>query len=85
MKLDIDDEIVSKIIVGELKKDYIAQQEEIRRLHDCPGPLKQFQYEDLAHAFEISEALEQVLKYYLYRPEALEFIAQHTVRKKMIP
>jgi hypothetical protein len=26
MKLDIDDEIVSKIIVGELKKDYIAQQ-----------------------------------------------------------
>jgi hypothetical protein len=82
MKLEIDDEMVTKIILTELKKDYISQQEEIRRLKQCPGPLKQFEYEDMFNAFDLSEAIETVLKYYMYRPEAEEFIAQHSVRKR---
>jgi hypothetical protein len=82
MKLEIDDDIVSKIILTELKKDYIAAQEEIRRLKQCPGPLKQYEYEDMFNAFDVSEAIETILKYYMYRPEAEEFIAQHSVRKR---
>ena len=82
MKFEIDDDIVSKIVVNELKRDYISQQDEIRRLKKCPGPLKQYQYEDLFHAMEISEALEVILQYYIYRPEAQEFIREHSVRQK---
>jgi hypothetical protein len=83
MKFDIDDDIVQKIVVRELKKDYISQQDEIRRLKECPGPLKQYEYEDMFHAMELSEALEALLLYYIYRPEAQEFIKKHTVRRKI--
>ena len=82
MKLDIDDDIVSKIIVNELKGDYISQQNEIRRLKECPGPLKQFQYEDMFHAFELSSAIEIMLCYYVYRPDAEAWIREHSVRKR---
>jgi len=83
MKFDIDDDIVQKIVVRELKKDYISQQDEIRRLKECPGPLKQYEYEDMFHAMELSEALEVLLLYYIYRPEAQAFIKKHTVRRKI--
>lgn len=83
MKFDIDDDIVQKIVVDELKKDYISQQVEIRRLKECPGPLKQYEYEDMFHAMELSEALEVLLLYYIYRPEAQAFIKKHTVRQKI--
>lgn len=82
MKLDIDDDIVSKIIINELKNDYVRQQDEIRRLKNCPGPLEAFQYEDMANAFELSEAIEIVLKYYIYRPDAEAWIREHSVRKR---
>jgi hypothetical protein len=82
MKFEIDDTLVDRIVVDTIKKDYIAQQEEIRRLKQCPGPLKQYEYEDMFNAFALSEALETILKYYIYRPDAEEFIAEHSVRKK---
>lgn len=82
MKLDIDDEIVDKIVVNTLKDDYISQQTEIRRLKNCPGPLKAYEYEDMHNAFELSDALEVLLKYYIYRPEAEAWIREHSVRKR---
>jgi hypothetical protein len=82
MKLEIDNDIVSKIIVNELKNDYIAQQNQIRRLKECPGPLKQYQYEDMFDAMDLSEALETLLKYYIYRPDAEKWIREHSLRKR---
>ena len=82
MKFEIDNEIVDKIVVETLKEDYIRQQVEIRRLKECPGPLKQYQYEDMFDAMELSEALEKILKYYIYRPDAEKFIREHTVRQR---
>lgn len=82
MKLDIDNEIVDKIVVNTLKDDYISQQTEIRRLKNCPGPLKAYEYEDMHNAFELSDALEVLLKYYIYRPDAEAWIREHSVRKR---
>lgn len=82
MKFEIDDEIVSKIIISELKNDYIRQQDEIRRLKECHGPLKAYEYEDMFNAMELSEALEKLLKYYIYRPDAEAWIRDHSVRKR---
>lgn len=82
MKFEIDDDIVDKMVVQTLKDDYISQQTEIRRLKNCPGPLKAYEYEDMHNAFELSDALEVILKYYIYRPEAEKFIRDHSVRKR---
>lgn len=82
MKFEIDDDIVDKMVVSTLKQDYINQQTEIRRLKNCPGPLKAYEYEDMHNAFELSDALEVVLKYYIYRPEAEKFIRENSVRKR---
>jgi len=82
MKFEIDNDIVDKIVLNTLKEDYISQQSEIRRLKNCPGPLRDFEYEDMHNAFELSDALEVVLKYYIYRPEAEKFIRENSVRKR---
>lgn len=82
MKFEIDDDIVDKMVVKTLKDDYISQQTEIRRLKNCPGPLKAYEYEDMHNAFELSDALEVILKYYIYRPEAEKFIRENSVRKR---
>ena len=82
MKFEIDDDIVDKMVLKTLKDDYISQQTEIRRIKNCPGPLKAFEYEDMANAFELSEAFEVILKYYIYRPDAEAWIREHSVRKR---
>jgi hypothetical protein len=82
MKFEIDDDIVDKMVLKTLKDDYISQQTEIRRLKNCPGPLKDFEYEDMHNAFELSDALEVLLKYYIYRPDAEAWIREHSVRKR---
>ena len=82
MKFEIDNEIVDKMVLKTLKDDYISQQSEIRRLKNCPGPLKDYQYEDMHNAFELSDALEVLLKYYIYRPDAEAFIKENSVRKR---
>ena len=82
MKFEIDNDIVDKIVLNTLKEDYIKQQDEIRRLKNCPGPLKDYEYEDMHNAFELSDALEVLLKYYIYRPDAKKFIRDHSVRKR---
>jgi len=82
MKFEIDDDIVDKMVLKTLKDDYISQQTEIRRLKNCPGPLKAYEYEDMHNAFELSDALEVLLKYYIYRPEAETFIRENSVRKR---
>ena len=82
MKFEIDNDIVDKMVLKTLKEDYISQQTESRRLKTCPGPLKAFEYEDMANAFELSEAFEVILKYYIYRPDAEAWIREHSVRKR---
>lgn len=82
MNFEIDNDIVDKIVLNTLKEDYISQQKEIRRLKNCPGPLRDFEYEDMHNAFELSDALEVLLKYYIYRPDAEKFIRENSVRKR---
>lgn len=82
MKFEIDDDIVDKMVIKTLKDDYISQQSEIRRLKNCPGPLKAYEYEDMHNAFELSDALEVLLKYYIYRPDAEAWIRENSVRKR---
>jgi hypothetical protein len=82
MKFEIDNDIVDKIVLKTLKDDYISQQSEIRRLKNCPGPLEAYEYEDMHNAFELSDAFEVLLKYYIYRPDAEAWIRENSVRKR---
>ena len=81
MNLEIDDELVSKIIVEDLKKAYISCQEEIARLVSKSSPLEDYEYQDVYDNEETSNALAKVLQYYMYRPYADEFIKENRYRK----
>ena len=78
MKFEIDTAMVDKIIVDTLKQDYISQQNDIDRLLS-KGELRDFEREDLWMHRETAEGIAIVLRYYMYRPDADAFIAEHTV------
>lgn len=79
MNLEIDDDIVNKIIVAEMKKDFISQQEQIVELLSSGKPLEDYQIEDLWNFRDTAAGIATVLKYYMYRPDAEKFISDNTV------
>ena len=79
MKFEIDDDMVDKIVLETLKQDYVRQQEDITRLLSKTEPLKAFQCEDLWMYREVAEAIERLLRYYMYRPDADAWIEKHKV------
>ena len=78
MKFEIDDDLVQKIVVSELKRDFIYQQEDIARLLSKSKPLAPYEQEDLWMHKEVGDALAIVLRYYMYRPDADEFIKENS-------
>jgi hypothetical protein len=76
MKIEIDIDVADKIIVETLKEDFRSQQNDIARLL-CKGNLRDFEQEDLWMHKETSDALEVILRYYMYRPDADAWIAEH--------
>jgi len=76
MKLEIDIDVVDKIIVKTMKEDFISQQNDIARLLR-KGNLRDFEQEDLWMHKEVSDALEVILRYYMYRGDADAWIAKH--------
>jgi len=79
MKIEIDIEFVDKIVIETMKKDYISQQEDIARLLSKTEPLRAFQVEDLWMHREVAQAIEVILRYYMYRPDADAWIEEHKV------
>lgn len=79
MKIEIDVNVIDQIVVGTLKEDYIAQQNDITRLLSKTEPLKAFQCEDLWMYREVAEAIEVLLRYYMYRGDADAWIEKHKV------
>jgi hypothetical protein len=77
MKIEIDIDVADKIIVETLKEDYISQQRDINRLLSKAEPLRDFEVEDLWMHKETAEGIAIVLRYYMYRPDADAFIAEH--------
>jgi hypothetical protein len=76
MKLEIEIDVVDKIIVETMKEDFISQQNDIARLLN-KGELREFEREDLWMHKETSDALEVILRYYMYRGDADAWIAEH--------
>ena len=76
MKLEIEIDVVDKIIVETMKEDFISQQNDIARLLS-KGNLRNFEQEDLWMHKETSDALEVILRYYMYRGDADAWIAEH--------
>ena len=76
MKIEIDIDVADKIIVETLKEDFISQQNDIARLLS-KGNLRDFEQEDLWMHKETSDALEVILRYYMYRGDADAWIAEH--------
>lgn len=76
MKLEIEIDVVDKIIVETMKEDFISQQNDIARLLN-KGNLRDFEQEDLWMHKETSDALEVILRYYMYRGDADAWIAEH--------
>jgi hypothetical protein len=79
MKFEIDDDMVHKIVVAELKKDFISKQEDIARLVYRGKPLEDYEVQDLWDFRETAAGLATVLKYYMYLPDAEGFIRDNTV------
>jgi len=79
MKFELDETMVDKIVLEVLQQDYIRSQEDITRLLSKTEPLKAFQCEDLWMHKEVSEAIERLLRYYMYRPDADIWISKHKV------
>jgi len=79
MKLDIDESVFYKIIIDLLKKDYISQQNEIKRLLGKERSLQDHEREDLWMHKETAEGLAIVLKYYMYIGDAEAFINEHKI------
>jgi hypothetical protein len=77
MKVEIDIDIVDKIIVRTLKDDFISQQNDISRLLNKTEALRNFEQEDLWMHKEVSDAVEVLLRYYMYRGDADTWIAKH--------
>jgi hypothetical protein len=73
MILEIDDEMVDKIVKTVLKNDYERVCYSIRELLKQLD-LKPYQEEDLVNDLEIKKALEVMLRYYLPYDEANKFI-----------
>ena len=78
MKIEIDIDVADKIIVETLKEDFISQQKDIDRLLS-KGELRDFEREDLWMHRETAEGIAIVLRYYMYRPDADAFIAEHEI------
>ena len=78
MQFEIDDTLLDKLIVDTLKRDYISQQNDIARLLCKADPLRDFEVEDLWMHKETAEGIAIVLRYYMYRPDADAFIAEHS-------
>ena len=78
MKIEIDIEFADKIVVETIKKDYISQQEDIARLLSKEAPLRDFEREDLWMHREVAQAIEVILRYYMYQPDADAFIEENT-------
>jgi hypothetical protein len=77
MKFELDIEFVDKIVIETMKKDYISQQDSIARLLSKTEPLRAFQVEDLWMHREVAQAIEVILRYYMYRLDADAWIEKH--------
>ena len=77
MQIEIDDSILDNIIVERFKKDYISAQNDIHRLLS-KGFVHDYEREDLWMFKETADALEVLLRYYMYRPEADAWIKDHS-------
>jgi len=78
MKFEIEVDVVDKIIVETLKEDFINQQTDINRLLNKKNPLEKYEQEDLWNFKEVSNALEVLLRYYMYRGDADKFISENS-------
>jgi hypothetical protein len=77
MQIEIDDSILDDIIVERFKKDYISAQADIHRLLS-KGFVNDFEREDLWMFKETANALEVLLRYYMYLPEANAWIKENS-------
>jgi len=77
MQIEIDDVLMDKLIVDTLKRDYISQRDSIARLLSKTEPLRAFQVEDLWMHREVAQAIEVILRYYMYRLDADAWIEKH--------
>lgn len=75
MKIELDDDVVDNIVLSVLKKDYRRLCDEITDLK-LKQTLQPHQQEDLKHSTEYKQAIEGVLRYYMYIGDAEKFIKE---------
>lgn len=76
MKIELDDDVVDNIVLSVLKDDYIRLCKTITDLKSRDS-LEDYQNEDLKDTTEYKQAIENVLRYYMYVGDAEQFIKEH--------
>lgn len=74
LSVELDHEAVDEVVVQTLKNDYISIYDDYTALANSTEELKDYQKEDMKHFKGYLDALETLLKYYMYVLDAEEFI-----------
>lgn len=74
LNVELDHEAIDDIVVQTLKNDYISIYDDYKALVNSTEELQSFQKEDMEHFKGYLDALETLLKYYMYVLDAEEFI-----------
>jgi hypothetical protein len=77
MQIEIPDHMLDDLVLESLKSSYINLQQDIARLVTSQKPLQGYEYQDLMDHKETSDGLEIVLKYFMWLPNAEEFILKN--------
>lgn len=74
LNVELDHEAIDDIVVQTLKNDYISINDDYKALASSTEELKDYQKEDMEHFKGYLDAIETLLKYYMYIRDAEEFI-----------
>jgi hypothetical protein len=74
VKIDLDFDQTQEVVVDTLKNDYLAIYDDYKALEKDLENLQPYQKEDMEDSKRYLEAIEVLLKYYMYVGDAEEFL-----------
>ena len=74
VKIELDFDQTQEVVVETLKNDYTSILKDYEELKNLEYPLEQYQKDDMEDFRRYLEAIETLLKYYMYIGDAEEFL-----------
>jgi hypothetical protein len=74
VKIDLDFDQTQEVVVDTLKNDYLSIYDDYKKLQQNWENLQSYEKEDMEDSKRYLEAIEVLLKYYMYIGDAEEFL-----------